>query len=255
MIGHSFKWAAAALCVCAGAMSIWTAFSAGTEEAAVFISPARQDLGKLKQLQATQAETLLVNNTKRTIRIESIEATCGCTKPRAENDVIPPASSTTVRAEIQTGYRRGEFSSLVTINYKCDDTETKGRLAWSIRADVETEYSIRPELLLFTRNSVGFHQQIYIQSRTVPNFTLSGVTCSHNCFRTSCTRDASPGNWKIDVQFVPGSAMFPAGRHWLTVSTNALVQPELMIPINVVDIVVGGESAKPTIDRPAGSAS
>jgi hypothetical protein len=46
--------------------------------------------------------------------------------------------------------------------------------------------------------------------------------------------------------------MFPVGRHWLTVSTNATVQPELMIPIYVTAIAEKGESTKRDKERLTG---
>jgi hypothetical protein len=244
-----YQIAGAAACVCAALISIWSAFSADAEAASVFVSPARQDLGRLKQLQTVQSETLLVNNTLKTIRIESIDATCGCTKVHAETDVLVAGSSTKLQAEIQTGQRRGDFSSLMTVNYVCPDTEAKGTVAWLIQAAVETEYIAEPESLVFTRQSEN-HQQIHLASRTVPNFMVSTVTCSHKCLRASYARGASPEKWTIDVHFGADAGAFPVGRHWLTVSTNAPVQRELMIPISVVD-AEGLESATPKSDQVA----
>jgi hypothetical protein len=243
---------AAAVCLTAGALSIWSARSVEIAPAEVFLNPTRTELSKLEQKQTANAETVLVNNTATTIKIESIDATCGCTKPHTEADVLAPGSSTKLSAEISTGLRRGEFSSLVTLNYVGTDTPIKGSLAWSIQAEIETEYSASPESLVLSRNSSGRHQQIRLASRTVPDFAISGVVCSHKCLRASYARGPANGEWTVDVQFLPGSAMFPVGRHWLTVSTNATVQPELMIPIYVTAIAEKGESTKRDKERLTG---
>jgi hypothetical protein len=245
---------AAAVCLAAGTLSIWRGRSLESAPAQVFLNPPRSELGKLQQKQTAQAETIVVNNTGTTIKIESIDATCGCTKPHTETDILAPGSSTKLSAEIHTGFKRGELSSVVTLNYAGTDTPIKGSLAWTIRAEIETEYSASPESLFLTRNKIGLHHKIHLASRTVRDFAVSGVSCSHKCLQASCARGPTEGEWTVDVQLLPQSTTFPAGRHWLTVSTNAAVQPELMIPIYVAAVTESGETTKADKQQPAGGA-
>jgi hypothetical protein len=233
------------LCVVAGITSIRWARSVDAEPVGVCFDPPRQDLGKLKQLQTVLAEAVLLNKTQKRIRITSVDATCGCTKPILKTDVLEPGASEVLKVEIQMGYRRNAFSSAVIVSYMADGSDVKESVTWSIQGDVETEYKIEPESLAFSEQRDRLNQHIHISSQSVANFTLSRATCSHRAFRVAYSKDAVPGEWTIEVTFVPESTSFPVGRHWLSVSTNATVQPDIQIPLYVTMVESGKKGLWP----------
>ena len=81
------------------------------------------DFGKIPQGKPVTHVFEVVNNSKDTLRIQNIQASCGCTTPEWDKDKIPaPGEKTNIRV----GYNaasEGPFTKQITVTY--NGTQTK----------------------------------------------------------------------------------------------------------------------------------
>ena len=89
------------------------------------------EFGKIQQGQPVTHEFAVNNNSADTLKLERVQASCGCTTPVWKSDPVAPGSST----QITVGFNaqnEGPFEKLVTIFYNGGQTKTvtiKGTVA------------------------------------------------------------------------------------------------------------------------------
>ena len=81
------------------------------------------DFGKIPQGKPVTHEFELVNTSADTLKIENVQASCGCTTPVWKKDPVAPGGST----KINVGYNalaEGNFERLVTVYYNGNQVKT-----------------------------------------------------------------------------------------------------------------------------------
>ena len=81
------------------------------------------DFGKIQQGRPVTHIFEIVNTGKEAIRLENVQASCGCTTPEWTREPIQPGAT----AQIKVGYNaagEGAFNKTVTIQYEGNKTKT-----------------------------------------------------------------------------------------------------------------------------------
>ena len=81
------------------------------------------DFGKIAQGRPVTHVFEVVNTSKESMRLENVQASCGCTTPEWSKDAIAPGAA----SPIKVGYNaavEGAFSKTVTIVYNGNQTKT-----------------------------------------------------------------------------------------------------------------------------------
>jgi len=81
------------------------------------------DFGKIPQGRPVTHEFEIVNTSADTLKLENVQASCGCTTPVWKKDPVAPANST----KINVGYNamaEGSFEKVVTIYYNGGQMKT-----------------------------------------------------------------------------------------------------------------------------------
>jgi len=81
------------------------------------------DFGKIPQQRPVTHVFAVTNTSKEVIRLENVQASCGCTTPEWSREPIQPGQST----NIKVGYNaamEGAFNKTVTIVYNNNQTKT-----------------------------------------------------------------------------------------------------------------------------------
>lgn len=89
----------------------------------LFLKESLFDFGKIPQGRPVTHEFVIVNNTTDTLKLENVQASCGCTTPVWKNEPVFPGTGST----INVGYNAstdGPFEKLVTIYYNGGLTKT-----------------------------------------------------------------------------------------------------------------------------------
>jgi len=85
-------------------------------------SKASFDFGKIPQGRPVSTFFELTNNTKNPIKLENIQASCGCTTPEWSKEAIAPGAIT----KIKVGYNsaaEGPFQKTITVQYNGSATK------------------------------------------------------------------------------------------------------------------------------------
>jgi len=81
------------------------------------------DFGKIPQGRPVTHEFGVINHSTDTLKLENVQASCGCTTPIWKNDPVAPGGST----KINVGYNaaaEGNFEKIVTIYYNGSQLKT-----------------------------------------------------------------------------------------------------------------------------------
>ena len=81
------------------------------------------DFGKIQQGQPVTHEFSLTNNSADSLKLEKVQASCGCTTPVWKNDPVAPGGSTQINVGFNAG-SEGPFEKLVTIFFNGGQTKT-----------------------------------------------------------------------------------------------------------------------------------
>jgi hypothetical protein len=87
-------------------------------DTSLFLPETLFDFGKIPQGKPVTHQFTVINHGKSTLKIENVQASCGCTTPEWEKDkVLSPGEST----QIKVGYNaaaEGPFNKTITITYE-----------------------------------------------------------------------------------------------------------------------------------------
>ena len=87
------------------------------------LKEAKYDFGKIQQNRPVTHAFEIVNKSKEPIKLDNVQASCGCTTPEWSRDPIAPGGT----AVIKVGYNaatEGPFSKNITIQYNGNQTAT-----------------------------------------------------------------------------------------------------------------------------------
>lgn len=88
----------------------------------ISVSETSFDFGKIPQGKPVTHNFIVTNISKDSLKIEHIQASCGCTTPEWNKDVVKPGNSTTIKV----GYNaasEGPFEKAITIYYNGGQTK------------------------------------------------------------------------------------------------------------------------------------
>jgi len=86
------------------------------------ISKESHDFGKIPQGRPVTTYFEVTNKTKSAIKLENVQASCGCTTPEWSKEAIAPGAST----KIKVGYNaaaEGPFQKTITVQYNGSSTK------------------------------------------------------------------------------------------------------------------------------------
>jgi len=89
----------------------------------VYLKETSFDFGKIPQGKPVIHEFQIENSARDTLKLENVQASCGCTTPVWKKDPVAPGGNT----KINVGYNalsEGPFEKLVTISYNGGQTKT-----------------------------------------------------------------------------------------------------------------------------------
>ncbi len=86
------------------------------------LKEASHDFGKIPQGRPATYTFEIVNTSNEPLRLENVQASCGCTTPEWSKDPIAPGATAVIKVGYNA-YAEGHFNKTVTIFYK--DHQTK----------------------------------------------------------------------------------------------------------------------------------
>ena len=89
--------------------------SARPDRPVISINPPRHNFGRVKPLEALQADFTIKNSGSRTLVLEAPTATCGCQKPTLDRSTVPPGGWAMLRIEQRAGDRSGTFTHAIIV--------------------------------------------------------------------------------------------------------------------------------------------
>lgn len=81
------------------------------------------DFGKIQQGQPVTHEFTVTNNSADTLKLERVQASCGCTTPVWKNDPVAPGGNTVITVGFNA-QNESPFEKLVTIYYNGGQVKT-----------------------------------------------------------------------------------------------------------------------------------
>ena len=81
------------------------------------------NFGKIPQGRPAIHVFEVINNGKDSLKLENVQASCGCTTPEWSREAIAPGASSNIRVGYNA-YAEGAFTKTVTIFYKGNQTKT-----------------------------------------------------------------------------------------------------------------------------------
>ncbi|MGC8639031.1 MAG: DUF1573 domain-containing protein [Isosphaeraceae bacterium] len=89
--------------------------SARPDRPVMSINPPRHDFGRVKPLEALQADFTIKNSGSRTLVLGPPTATCGCQKPTLDRSTVPPGGWAMLRIEQRARDSSGTFTHAIII--------------------------------------------------------------------------------------------------------------------------------------------
>lgn len=83
----------------------------------------KHDFGQIQQNRPVTYNFSVVNTTNQPVKIDNVQASCGCTTPEWSRDVIQPGATATIKV----GYNaaaEGSFSKTISVQYNGSQTTT-----------------------------------------------------------------------------------------------------------------------------------
>jgi Protein of unknown function (DUF1573) len=87
------------------------------------LKEASYNFGKIPQGRPAVHVFEVVNTGKDSLKLDNVQASCGCTTPEWSRDAIAPGAASNIRVGYNA-YAEGAFTKMVTIYYKGDQTKT-----------------------------------------------------------------------------------------------------------------------------------
>ena len=104
------------------------------------------DFGKIQQNRPVTHNFEVVNNSKEAIKIENVQASCGCTTPEWTKEAIAPGAS----AFIKVGYNaaaEGPFTKTISVQYNGSQSATL-TISGAVYKGPTTSAPVNPSLSL-----------------------------------------------------------------------------------------------------------
>lgn len=92
------------------------------ENETLLLKQTNYDFGKIQQGRPVTHVFEIRNNGKEALRIENVQASCGCTTPEWSYDPVQPGGTTTLKVGYNSA-AEGPFSKTVTIFYNGNQTK------------------------------------------------------------------------------------------------------------------------------------
>ncbi len=89
----------------------------------LFLKESKYDFGKIQQNRPVTHLFEIINKGKEPIKLDNVQASCGCTTPEWSRDAIQPGTSATIKV----GYNaaaEGPFSKTIAVQYNGGQTAT-----------------------------------------------------------------------------------------------------------------------------------
>ncbi len=137
----------------------------------------------------------LKNVSKKTIEIDRIESSCGCTAALISNKVLKPGQVAKITAEFNSEGFSGFVEKSVTVYLKNNPVPSN---TLKIQATVEVEFEIVPFYMVFDNAIVGVEKQGIVQiiNRTNKKVKILGIENSNPNIKISYDKDElKPGEF------------------------------------------------------------
>src|SRR5882757_5979840 len=99
-----------------------TPVAAPKQDILILKEPAH-NFGKIPQGRPTTHNFEITNTGKEPLRLENVQASCGCTTPEWSKEPIAPGANATIKVGYNA-YAEGAFTKVVTIFYNGNQTKT-----------------------------------------------------------------------------------------------------------------------------------
>ncbi|HKH60837.1 MAG TPA: DUF1573 domain-containing protein [Flavitalea sp.] len=109
------------------------------------------DFGKIQQNRPVTHNFEVVNNSKEAIKIENVQASCGCTTPEWTKEAIAPGAS----AFIKVGYNaaaEGPFTKTISVQYNGSQSATL-TISGAVYKGPTTSAPVNPSLSLLKQTN------------------------------------------------------------------------------------------------------
>jgi hypothetical protein len=219
----------------AGGVLLLSFFLPAAARAEVHCEQPAAETGEVRSGTALSHRFALVNDSKETVEILDVSASCGCLTPRVDRRILAPGARGNVLVEINTlSQPAGRQSWRATVRYR--EGQEEHELPLQLAATIVTEVSVNPPILvLYTTTGIG-HELTLTDRRATP-MTVTAVQPSSPYLRTRL------GEWRrndegcsvrtVALEVLPE---FPEGRHEevIQIFTSDPEYRELKIPVTIV---------------------
>lgn len=195
--------------------------------AALEITPASVDFGRMTQNTSAQKTVMVRNTTTRAVRILQAQADCGCTIPKLATPLLAPGQTTPLTVLFESRNYLGPVTRRVQL------VTDAGIETIEVHANVTpyADWVIEPALLVMPPSLVEQIAQSELLVRytgDAPNAALTAVATDQPWLQAKLLPGAEPNLWRIQLTKVPKA---PPGSHAAVarLATNDHQVPELKV--------------------------
>lgn len=95
---------------------LWLGFTQAGFCAEVQQDPYTWDFGRVKEGKVLEHEFKFINQAKKTINIQSVHSSCGCTASEAAKKILQPGESTPIKVRFKSKGYKGPVQQFVYVN-------------------------------------------------------------------------------------------------------------------------------------------
>ena len=201
---------------------------------ALVVEPDVADLGFVEGDTTLPFLFVLKNEGGRTIRIEEVSTTCGCTVPVLPDSVVPPGGSVELSGTFETRKMEGKTRKAIFVR---SDDEARPRAVLFVQAWIQRRLTWSPHKLNFANVPAGeaVEKTVLIRGATGLPFDITGVEAPEG-FVYAVETGERPEDRLLRVTILPreGAERF---REEMTIQTN--VEGKDTIAVSIVGNTTG----------------
>lgn len=190
--------------------------------------PAIVDLGDIPE-GVYPGSIGLVNVSQQSIALKAIYANCRCASTSLTRQHIHPDQPGKALYEWDVRGLEGPASSIISIAYRNDTSESEKIASFELRANVLPDFTVDPQHLTFNRTET--HGTILFHPKQFKSLQLLDARCVHPAFRVTLRQ----AERLIEVSYDPARWLDHHGTVDLIVATNSHNQPERRVKLVVIN--------------------
>ena len=199
-----------------------------------FITPTIVDHGKVSKGDIIKGEIEFLNSGDKTLELESIKASCGCTAVEPSKMTYEPGEKARIPFTVETKNFSGVIRKNIKLNFVNAEPKTQMVV---VQANVITDLAINPKFVNFRQVNMNADTTVTeyfeIENTSDADISITGMSATNTELQIFPSETVIPAGKShlIRLEFIPAKV----GRHntRITIKTDHTLQNELTLPVYI----------------------